>query len=589
MSEGFAERDEAGEAAEEELVRYARRHGMRLVGPNALGVINTDPLVGLHATFVGVNPVPGRIGLMAQSGVIGAAIIEGATQLGLGLSSFVAVGNKADVSGNDLLRYWLDDPGTDVAMLYLESFGNPSKFSRIARALSRVKPVVAVKVGGERADHWHGEDDLVGDEATVAALLEQTGIVRVENLTQMFHTAGVLANQPLPAGRRVAVVTNAWGPAWLAVDALRAWDLEPARPINLSNDASADRFAEQVAELYADPDVDSVLVVYAPGLRTHYKRVAAALREVATRPDAVTTVACLLGNRNVGLLADERVRVPEFPFPEEAAMALGRVTRYANWRRAEVGEAFVPAEDAIAAAKRKVQTWLEDSQNLDDQGRRILGVVESDELLAAVGLDSVRQEVVQDADGAVVAARRIGYPVALKAGGLERLSKTEAGGVALDVHGDEEVRAAFGRMEQVLGEGMFPAIVQAMVPEGIECRIGIARTPVVGDLVTLGVGGALAERVGDQSVRLFPVTDRDADLLIDESAVGSLIDESDPEGRAALRDVLVRLAGLADAIPEIVRIRLNPVIVAEGSARITDIRVLLAHHLPDTRPPVRRL
>src|SRR6478735_777730 len=195
LSSGFADRDEAGEAAEVELVSYARRHGMRLIGPNALGVINTDPAVSMHATFVPVDPVAGRVGLVAQSGVIGAAIIDAARQIGLGISSFVAVGNKADVSSNDLLRYWQDDPNTDVVMCYLESFGNPTKFSRTARALSLEKPVVAVKVGGSPADRWDEPEGWpVG--ATAAALIEQTGIVRVDNLTQMFHTAGVLANQP---------------------------------------------------------------------------------------------------------------------------------------------------------------------------------------------------------------------------------------------------------------------------------------------------------------------------------------------------------------------------------------------------------
>lgn len=596
-SAGFAERDDEGEAAEIELVRYARRHGMRLIGPNALGVINTDPTVGLHATFVPVNPIAGRIGLMAQSGVIGAAIIEGASQVGLGLSSFVAVGNKADVSGNDLLRYWLDDPGTDVAMLYLESFGNPSKFARIARTLSRAKPIVAVKVGGERSDHWEEVDDPVGDDATVAAVLDQTGIVRVDNLTQMFHTAGVLASQPLPAGPRVAVVTNGWGPAWLAVDALRARGLDPVAPINLSNDAAPGRFSETLESLYADTEIDSVLVVYAPGLRTHYKRVAAAIRAAAARRDAKTTVACMLGNRNVGILADDRVRVPEFPFPEEAAMALGRVTNYAAWRATPEGELFEPGEAALDEARTLVADWLarpgDDAREVgpaDERGRRILGPVAADRLLRTVGLRCIRQEVVDGVDDAVEAAGRLGYPVAVKAGGLQRLSKTEAGGVSLDVHGDDEVRDAHDRMLGVLGEAaMRPTLVQEMVPEGIECRLAVTRNPIVGDLITLGLGGALAERVGDQAVRLFPVTDRDADRLIDDSAVGPLLDDGDPGGRAALRDLVVRLAALAEACPEIVRIRLNPVLVSDDRASVTDVRVTLAPYQPDTRPTVRRL
>ena len=596
MSAGFAERDEAGERLEAELVTYARRHGMRLIGPNALGAINLDPLVKMHATFVPVNPLPGRIGLMAQSGVIGAAVIEGATQVGLGISSFVSVGNKADVSGNDLLRYWKDDPNTDVAMLYLESFGNPSKFSRVARDFSRVKPAVAVKIDVGIGDEWRDVDDLIASGDTVSALLDQTGIVRVDNLTQMFHTAGVLANQPLPAGNRVAVVTNSWGPAWLAVDALRTRGLDPVAPINLSNDAEPAAFTETLIDLYADPEIDSVLVVYAPGLRTHYRRVAAAIRDAACRDDAVTTVGCLLGHRGVGTLSDERVTVPEFPFPEEAALALGRVTAYAAWRAEPAGEPFVPDDAAIDGAREAVAGWMAEPdadprviRPADALGRRILGHDPVDTLLAAVGLATIRQEVVDGVDAAVAAARRIGYPVAIKAGGLERLTKTEAGGVSLDVHGDDEVRDAFARMTAILGDAMSPAVIQEMVPEGIECRIGIASHPAVGDLITLGVGGAQAERVGGQAIRLFPVTDRDADRLIDASPLAPLLDEDDGAARGAIRDVVHRLAALAEAIPEIAVVRLNPVMVVGDRAAITDVRIALAPDVPDTRPTVRRM
>ncbi|MGI8755083.1 MAG: GNAT family N-acetyltransferase, partial [Acidimicrobiales bacterium] len=363
LSSGFADRDEQGEAAEAHLVSYARRHGMRLIGPNALGIINTDPAVRLHATFVPVEPVPGRVGLVAQSGVIGAAIVDAARRIDLGISSFVSVGNKADVSSNDLLRYWQDDPATDVVMCYLESFGNPQKFSRIARELSQRKPVVAVKVGGEVADRWD-EPDGWPTEASAAALLEQTGIIRVDNLTQMLDTASVLAHQPLPAGNRVAVVTNSWGPAWLAVDALRAAGLDPSHPlVDLSNDAEPERFAEALAAVHASGEADAVLVIYAPALVGHYRRVGAAIRSASAQPDATTTVACLLGEHPPGLLADDDGRVPEFPFPEEAALALGRLARYWAWRAQPVGEAFELPDAQVAHAQSLVATWLPAAAN----------------------------------------------------------------------------------------------------------------------------------------------------------------------------------------------------------------------------------
>lgn len=589
LSAGFAERDAAGEAAEVELVAYARRHGMRLIGPNALGVINTDPAVRMYATFVPVEPIPGRIGLVAQSGVIGAAIVDAARQLGLGISSFVAVGNKADVSSNDLLRYWQDDPGTDVALLYLESYGNPAKFARTARALSLRKPVIAVKVGGAVADSWDHDPEQWPAEETSAVLLDQTGVVRVDNLTQMLHTAAVLAHQPLPEGRRVAVMTNSWGPGWLAVDALDARGLEPAEPIHLPNEAGPDDFAARLDELYASGTADAVLVVYAPAMHAHYRRVGEAVRHAWQRASeagrAVTTVACLLGEHRPGLLSDGEVTVPEFPFPEEAAMALGRVAAYASWRAQPVGQVHQLDPARVAAVVASVATWL------DGDGTRRLDPAEAVALLAAADLEPVRQILVRDEDAAVTAAHEVGFPIALKATGLERLTKTEAGGVSLDVHGEDEVRDAYRRMTALLGDAMRPAVVQAMTAEGVECRVEVARHPALGDVLMLGPGGAALERTGGQVVRLLPLTDADAERLVAASVLGPLVAEADPTGAAtaALIDLLVRVAALADAVPEISSLRLNPVMLTAQGAAITDVRAALRPVVVDPRPPVRRL
>ncbi|WP_426573058.1 GNAT family N-acetyltransferase [Aquihabitans sp. McL0605] len=585
LSAGFADRDEEGEAAEIELVSYARRHGMRLIGPNALGIINTDPAVAMHATFVPVDPVAGRVGLVAQSGVIGAAIIDAARQIDLGISSFVAVGNKADVSSNDLLRYWQDDPNTDVVMCYLESFGNPSKFSRTSRALSQHKPVVAVKVGGSPADRWE-EPEGWPPGATAAALLEQTGIVRVDNLTQMLHTAGVLADQPLPRGSRVAVVTNSWGPAWLAVDALKAAGLVPGEPVDLSNEADPASFTDALAEVYASGHVDAVLVIYAPAIVGHYRRVGEAILAAAKGAGPVTTVACMLGEHRRGLLTDGDLRIPEFPFPEEAALALGRVTRYAAWRSQPVGHLAELSSPAKADARALVAGWLTDAPT---DHRTWLDALQAEALLACTGLAPAAQVLVDDADQAIAAAHLLGFPVALKASGLERLSKTEAGGVSLDVHGDDEVRHAYERMEAVLGSAMHPALVQVMVPEGVECRVGVYRHHVLGDVLTLGPGGAAAERVAHESMQILPLTDADAERLIDASVLAPLVTEAGPAAREALIDLLCRLASLADAVPEIVAVRLNPVLVVEGSAAITDVRIGLLPYVADSRPRVRRL
>ena len=598
LSSGFAERDAKGEAAEAELVAYARRHGMRLIGPNALGVINTDPDVRMHATFVPVEPIAGRVGLVAQSGVIGAAIVDAARQIGLGISSFVAVGNKADVSSNDLLRYWQDDPNTDVAMMYLESFGNPAKFSRTARALSKKKPVLAVKVGGAVADKWdHGPDEWPA-EATSAVLLEQTGIVRVDNLTQMLHTAGVLANQPLPEGPRVTVLTNSWGPGWLAVDALKARGLTPTDPVHLDNEIDPQAFSDALDSIYGSGETDSVVVIYAPALKAQYRRVgeavAGAFGTASQAGNVVTTVACMLGQHRLGLLTNGEVTVPDFPFPEEAATALGRVTAYAEWRSQSVGEVFEMDEVAAAVARERAVAWSVPDSTGPDAGTVLLEPLMLDpdqavELMAAIGLETVTQVLVDSADEAVDAARGLSYPIALKATGLEKLTKTEAGGVALDVYGDDETRDAYQRMEELLGDAMHPAVVQVMTGEGVDCRVGIARHPVLGDVMTLGPGGAAYERTGSHVMRLLPLTDADAQRMVDESVLAPLIAEVGPSGATALMDLLVRAAALAEAVPEIWTMRFNPVIVTPEGAAITDVRVTLRPVPLDNRPPVRRL
>jgi acyl-CoA synthetase (NDP forming)/RimJ/RimL family protein N-acetyltransferase len=586
ISAGFADRDAEGEAAEVELVTYAHRHGMRILGPNALGIINTDPDVRMHATFVPVDPLPGRVGLVAQSGVIGAAIVDAARTAGVGISSFVAVGNKADVSSNDLLGYWEEDAQTDVVMAYLESFGNPSKFSRTARALSLCKPIVAVKVGGVPADHWE-EPERWPVGATAAALLEQTGVIRVDNLTQMLLTAGVLAHQPLPAGPRVAVVTNSWGPAWLAVDALGAAGLEPLDPVDLPNDIAPEDVAAALDALYERDDVDAVLVVYAPALEAHYRKVGRAIAAASARHRTVTTVACLLGSHAPDVLVSGETRVPEFPFPEEAALALGRVVRYARWRSQPVGTLLELPDGDVAHGRALAQGWLPPDAPADE--RRWLDPVEAEQLLRCGGLAPVTQLVVADEDEAVRAANQIGYPVALKASGLERLSKTEAGGVSLDVHGDDEVRRAHQRMRDLLGEAMVPALVQAMVPEGVDCRVGIYRHRELGDVLTLGPGGAAAELVGEVVMQILPITDADARRILDRSVLAPLVAYQGETCQRSLIDLICRIAALADAVPEIAAVRLNPVMVSATGAAITDARIALAPVVRDPRPPVRRL
>lgn len=621
ISSGFAEAGGDGAAAEHDLVLFARGHGMRLIGPNCLGMINTDPAVAMHATFADVEVRPGRLAISSQSGTIGAAIVDYAGRAGLGISTFVAVGNKADVSGNDLLRYWEDDDATEVVLLYLESFGNPRQFARIARRVSQRKPIVAVRISqGHRPfptdPVTSGQPDDIGSwaepdnwptDATVDALLAQTGIVRVDSLTQMVHTANVLLHQPLPQGRRVAILSNSWGTVQLATDACRAAGLElalisettraamtdllpptqrraPDHHIDVPTDVGPTAMVIALRALLDDPGVDSVMVLYTPPLSGEIGDVAEAVLDVARGRPEQAIVACFLGNRDPNLLRRGEIVIPEFPFPEESALALARVTQYADWRREPAGELPTFLDADVDAARRSVAQLLED----DPQGRW-LDPVQAADLLITHGIAALPSRLVDGADEAAAAARVIGYPVALKATGLPRLAKTEAGGVSLDVHDDEEIGKAYRRMREHLGEAMRPALVQAMAAPGIECLVGLHRHPVLGDVMTLGAGGATAERLEQVAVRILPLTDTDARRLVRSSRVGPLLEDAGAASCAVIEDLLLRLGAIADAIPEIAQVRLNPVLVGPAGAAVTDVRIRLERWRPDPRPEVRRL
>ncbi len=601
ISAGFSETGPAGAALERRVVQVARGHGMRLIGPNCMGVINTSPEVSMHATFAGVVPERGRVALSSQSGTLGAAIIDHARQVGLGISTFVAVGNKADVSGNDLLQYWEDDPGTDVILLYLESFGNPRNFSRIARRLSRSKPIVAVKSAPSIA-----LEDVDGPgwppDATIDAMLTQTGVIPADTLPELFDVARVLSDQPVPAGRRVAIVSNSWSPALLAADACLGAGLELA-PVgqgngavdglvltvpgggtghsegatDLAHEAGPEEYAAAMRTVLADDAVDAGLVLFAPPVLARTGEVAEPIAGAAgaqSAERAKPVVATILGPEgSAGLRA-----VPAFSFPEAAAHALGRVAAFGAWRAQPPGEVPELAGPDPEAAADRVAGFLDRAGD-----GRWLDADEAEAVLATHGLAPVPHRLVGSAEDAVVAARELGHPVALKANGLPRLAKTGAGGLALDVHGDDEVRRAHERMVALLGDAMRPALVQAMASPGVDCLVGVHQHPLLGSVLTFGEGGVRASTFGDAApgvvagddaeLAVLPVTDVDARRLIERSRLWPLLVAEGPDAVAALEDVVLRLAALADAVPELAQVRANPVIASPTGAAITDVSV----------------
>jgi len=613
ISAGFNEAGAEGAARERELMSVVRAHGIRVVGPNCMGVLNGNEAVRMNATFSKVFPPAGRVAFSSQSGALGLAILAAAERLGVGLSSFASVGNKADISGNDLLQYWEADDDTDVILLYLESFGNPRKFGRIARRIGRTKPIVAVKSGrtqaGERAASSHTGALAAGDVA-VDALFRQAGVIRVDTLEAMFGVAAVLSNQPVPAGPRVAILTNGGGPGILAADACESNGLlvpELAQgtldalaeflpieagirnPVDMIASASAEAYGRAMRVLAADPGVDSLLVIFIPPLVTQAADVA---REMAAAQ------ADLCGQGGEGARAADRVPIvgvfmsqgeapgelaaagiPTFAFPEDAAQALGSVSRYGQWRARPLGNVVEVRDADVAAAREVVEEVLR-----PEGGEPVwLDARRTDRLLRAFGITTASSEVVATPEEAGAAQQRIGGPVAVKS--AAPVHKTELQGLRL---GLTDPRAAEEAARQII-QGLHAAgrselvaagvIVQEMVGDGVEMVVGVSHDRTFGPILMVGMGGTLVELLKDVSVRIHPLTDTDVDEMLTSLRGYPLLRGyrgSRPVDEAALKALLFRVSALVEVVPEIDELDLNPVFVRRHGLAAVDARIKLA-------------
>lgn len=611
LSAGFGEVGTAGAAAQVELRDLARRNGMRLVGPNCIGVANTA--VDLNATFSPYAPRPGRIAMQSQSGALGIAILERSARIGLGVSSFASVGNKADVSGNDLLQYWEDDPSTDVVLLYLESFGNPRKFSRIARRVSRRKPIVAVKSGrsaaGVRAASSHTAA-MASPDVAVDALFRQTGVIRVDTLDELFDTALLLGSQPLPAGRRVAVVGNSGGPGILATDAcdgagLEVPELTPAtqdalrrivdpnaavaNPVDLVASATPEIYEEALRLVLADDAVDAAIVICTPTFAAPPARVAAALRATAAATDK-PLVGCFLAWPELTPLlggGGDGVDVPAFASPEPAARALARAATYGDWRRRPPGT--VPDLDGfdVDHVRSIVEACLREAPS-----GGWLPAAQTVELLAAVGVPTVVTVEVSTPEEAARASAELGFPVALKASGPQLVHKSDVGGVRLDLRSEDEVARAYAAMSSRIGGAMTGAVVQQMAAAGVETIVGVVQDPLFGPLAMFGLGGVATELLGDRSFRILPLTDLDAAELVRSLRSSPLLfgyRGAPPVAVDALEGLLQRVARLAGHMPEVIELDLNPVIVSPGGVVAVDARVRLGPVEPGPPADLRQM
>ncbi len=598
ISAGFAELGGEGAERQRELLTVCRDAGMRLVGPNCFGVLNTAADISLNATFAPHTAQPGRVGFMSQSGGLGIAVIEAAKRHRIGLSSFVSVGNKADLSGNDFLRYWEQDEGTDLALLYLESFGNPRKFARLAPRFARRKPLVAVKSGrsvaGARATSSHTGALLAASDVTVDALFKQAGVIRTDTLQEMFAVTSLLAAQPVPRGDRVAIVTNAGGPGILCADACQAHgvavpdlsapvraklaaSLPPAasvhNPIDMIASASADDYRRTLRTLIEEDACDAILAIFAPPLVTRATDVAVALHEVAaTRPGVPIAAVFMTAEGAPDELSAGSVCVPDYEFPEEAAQAVALAASYGRWRSRDPGSVVAPSgtrpEKAAAIISRELGA-----------GSEWLSPESVASLLHCYGLPLIETQMADGGPQAAAVAAKLGVPIALKARARGLLHKSDAGGVRLGLEGAADVMVAAQEIEHTVaaaGYRLDGLIVQPMAPPGVELIVGVVNDHNFGPVLACGAGGTAAELIRDVSVRITPLTDLDAGEMISSLKTFPLLDGY--RGAAgcdvsAVKDVLERVSAMVEAHPEIVELDCNPLIATPDGAVIVDARL----------------
>ncbi len=610
ISAGFGESGAEGMDRQERLLETARGYGMRLVGPNCMGIISTDPEVNMNATFSSVFPPAGNIALGTQSGALGLAILEYAQSLNIGLSTFVSIGNRADVSSNDLLQYWEEDPATDVILLYLESFGNPKKFARIARRVTPTKPVVAVKSGrtpaGSRAAASH-TGALVTAEVASEAMFNQAGIIRVDTLEELFDVAELLSHQPIPSGRRVAILTNGGGPGIMTADACASRGLNlPSlsektlsglknflrrgasltNPIDMTAEATADEYSQSLRLLAQDDRIDIVIVIFIPPILTQPEAVASAIREVAPqfRRRGKTLVASFMGLRGASLElgSSEEGYVPSFTFPENTAVALTRACEYSEWLKRPEGT--IPDLGSIDKknAERLVKSALERSTD-----RPLwLDATSVTDLLDSYGIRLVRAKSARTIEEAVKAAEEIGYPVAVKLVAATIAHKTEVGGVILDLRSQTEVEEAFVQITERLAnigraDEMQGVVVQRMISGGIEVIVGVTQDPSFGPLIMFGMGGIHTELFRDVTFRIHPLTDVDAREMLSSVRAYRLLQGwrgSKPSDMKSLEELLLRVSAMAEDLPQIAELDLNPVKALElgDGYVVVDARVMLS-------------
>lgn len=603
ISAGFREIGGDGVAREHALMDMVRRHGMRLVGPNCMGVLNTAPDVSMNATFAPTMPPEGAVAFLSQSGALGVTILDYAAEYGVGVSQFVSVGNKPDVSGNDLIEYWADDERTRMILMYVENFGNPRHFMELAREITRRKPIIVVKSGrsgaGARAASSH-TGALAGTDAATDALLTQSGVIRVDTVEELFDLAMAFSHQPIPAGRRVAIVTNAGGPGIIIADACDAHGLQVAElaaetrarlaehlpeeasltnPVDMIASATPQSYRHALEAVLDDPNIDAVIATFVPPLGVRQQDVAEAIVDVASRQPTKPVLAVLMGREGLpqGLAELQAAGIPGYRFPESAVRALAAMYRQRRWldRPAGAVRTFDVDRDAVHAIVQAAQ----------NEGREKLTETEVMAVLSAYGIPVAPYRMARDADEAEHAADEIGYPVVLKVMSSQVVHKTDVGGVRIGLNDGTEVREAVARMKRevperagISADAVEGYLVQAMAPPGRETIIGMSRDPGAGPLLMFGLGGIHVEALGDVAFRVHPVRDIDAHDMVRSIRGVRLLEGMRGEASSdmgEIEDVIQRVSQLAGDHEMIRELDINPWVAYENGGVAVDGRISL--------------
>jgi acetate---CoA ligase (ADP-forming) len=606
ISAGFREVGGAGAERERQLMEVVREFGMRLVGPNCMGVLNSAPEVSMNATFAPTMPPPGRVSFMSQSGAMGVTILDYAKEYGIGVSQFVSVGNKPDVSGNDLIQYWARDERTGVILMYVENFGNPGHFTQLARRITRDKPIIVVKSGrssaGARAASSH-TGALAGGDVAIDALLLQSGVIRVDTVEELFDLAMAFSHQPIPRGNRVAIVTNAGGPGIIIADACEAngldvVELSPAtqarlgehfpdeaslaNPVDMIASATPQSYRVAIEAVLADPAIDAVIATFVPPLGVRQEDVAEAIVSVVQQQKEKPVLAVLMGREGLpqGLAELQRAGIPGYRFPESAARALGAMYRYRLWLDRPPGEIETEPVDAerVAAIVRTAR----------EENRDKLTEIEAMEVLEAYRIPVAPFRMTRSAAEAIEAAREMGFPVVAKVVSEAIVHKSDVGGVIVGIESEEELRQAYARMYTTVPEraGISPesvdgVLVQKMMSGGKETIIGLTGDPGFGKLLMFGLGGIYVEALHDVVFRVHPVTDLDAAEMVRAIRGAKLLDgiRGEPASdRAAIERVIRRISQLATDHPEIAELDINPWLAFEDGGVAVDGRISIAPH-----------